>query len=242
MTPIVFSDLDDTLFQTARKMRAAPSENYLASEALNGKHSYTTEAQDRMIRWLLETTDFVPVTARTTEALARCRIRFKSFRICTHGAVILQASGDPDAAWLARSHKIAMRAAPAMEAMRARVEKSFAGAFRCWIAEEFGMGMYFCVKSNGLIEDLDFLDADVQTIAGDAFTRHRNDNNMSFIPRDISKRAAVAHVLDQMPLASRRPVLGFGDSLTDLPFMDLCQMMVTPQGSQIHQMRMGGLA
>lgn len=235
MRPIVFSDLDDTLFQTARKMAAAPSEDRMASMALNGKHSYTTRPQEGMIRWLLETTDFIPVTARTTEAFSRCRIPFQDIKICSHGAVILAPDDAPDQDWFHHCRDLAANVAPVMREMHARVNTVSRTGFRSWVAEEFGAGIYFCVKSNGHAADLDALDAELTEIAGVAFTRHRNDNNLSFIPAGISKRAAVEHVLDGLPMSQERMILGMGDSLTDLPFMELCQMMVFPRASQIHQ-------
>ncbi len=235
MRPIVFSDLDDTLFQTSRKMTVAPSEDRMVSMALNGKHSYTTGPQEGMIQWLLETTDFIPVTARTTEAFSRCRIPFQKMKICSHGAVILAPDDAPDRDWFHLCRDRAANVAPVMRELQARVNAVSGTSFRSWVAEEFGTGIYFCVKSNGHAADLDALDAELTEIAGVAFTRHRNDNNLSFIPAGISKRAAVEHVLDRLPMSQERMILGMGDSLTDLPFMELCQMMVFPRESQIHQ-------
>lgn len=237
MRPVVFTDLDDTLFQTARKMASAPRAEHMAAESLNGSHSYSTDAQGQLVRWLLETTDFIPVTARTTEAFWRCRIPFRSLKICAHGAVILEANNSLDEGWFSRCRSLAESAAGAMAKMRARLGQEPEGAFRSWVAEEYGVGIYFCVKSNGLAEDLDRLDRDLTAIAGEALTRHRNGNNLSLIPRGIGKKEAVTYVLGKLPLALDRPLLGMGDSLTDLPFMELCNMMVVPQGSQIHRLR-----
>jgi len=190
MKPIVFTDLDDTLFQTARKMHAEPDEARLASFALNGSHSYTTPAQAAMVAWLLNTTDMIPVTARTTEALARCRIAFDGPRICANGAVILNADGTPDPVWLAQSQARAQRAAEAMAQMQQHVEGD--PRFRSWVAEEFGPGIYFCVTSNGVAQDLDLIDNALTARAGLGFTRHRNDNNLSSLPKGFSKIDAVA--------------------------------------------------
>ena len=101
--PIIFSDLDDTIFQTARKMDSLPDPKRLASEALNGSHSYMTESQAMMMDWLLGSTRFIPVTARSTEALSRCAIPFVDYRVCSNGAVILLPDGTADRGWLEKS-------------------------------------------------------------------------------------------------------------------------------------------
>ena len=55
MRPIFFSDLDDTIFQTARKMKDDEVDHAtLASEALNGSHSYMSPPQVLMMDWLLQ--------------------------------------------------------------------------------------------------------------------------------------------------------------------------------------------
>jgi hydroxymethylpyrimidine pyrophosphatase-like HAD family hydrolase len=232
--PIFFSDLDDTIFQTARKMRDAPAPERLASEALNGSHSYMTEPQALMMDWLLGSTRFIPVTARSTEALERCRLPFADHRICTNGAIVLLPDGTPDQDWLRRSRLEADAAANALRALVDFVQQETEpGRYRCWIVEEFGTGFYFCVKSNGEAAALDAIDAPLSQIAGDRMVRHRNDNNLSFTPAGISKRFAVDYLSAKLLTELRVPVFGMGDSLTDLPFMAACDMLVIPKQSQI---------
>ena len=233
MRPIVFADLDDTLFQTARKMTEEPVEARLASRALNGSHSYMTGAQAHMVDWLLSTTRLIPVTARSTEALDRCTLNFTDYRICSNGAVILAPDGAPDAAWQARTAGIARENAGTLASLTAMVDaRNGQGAYRRWIAEEAGVGVYFCVKSNGEAAWLDDLEAELLGQVGEDIVAHRNDNNLSFTPRPLTKSYAVAHLLTVIGNPDA-PVFGMGDSLTDLPFMQLCDMMVVPRRSQV---------
>lgn len=237
--PIFFSDLDDTIFQTARKMQPAPDEVRLVSEALNGSHSYMSASQAAMMDWLLATTRFIPVTARSTEALGRCRLPFADHKICANGAVILRPDGTADPDWSDHTRKQAMAAAPTLAALVAFVRDQTApDQYRAWIVEEFGTGYYFCVKSNGYAGALDGIDARLCVLAGPAFTRHRNDNNLSFTPPGISKQQAVAYLLPKITSDEKAPVFGMGDSLTDLPFMGCCDLMVVPRGSQIDRERL----
>jgi hydroxymethylpyrimidine pyrophosphatase-like HAD family hydrolase len=234
MRPIVFTDLDDTLFQTARKMPTPPEEARRTTRALNGSHSYMTGPQAHMLAWLLETTRLIPVTARSTETMERVSVPFSDYRICSNGAVILAPDGVPDAAWQARTQAIAHDRCAMLSALTAAVAAHDpAGAFRCWIVEEAGCGIYFCVKSNGEAERLDDIEGVLRGIVDDDMIPHRNDNNLSFTPRELTKSYAVAHLLERLNADGDTPVFGMGDSLTDLPFMQLCDMMVVPRRSQV---------
>ena len=63
---------------------------------------------------------------------------------------------------------------------------------------------------------------------------HRNGNNAAFLPPFLGKEHAVAYLLPEL---RRRhpdaPVIGIGDSLTDAPFMQLCDFAMMPAGSQL---------
>ena len=239
MKPIVFSDLDDTIFQTARKMPNGLDNATLASEALNGSHSYMTPSQQLLMQWLQSTTRFIPVTARSTEALERCKLKFTDYQVCSNGAIILKPDGTPDTQWLEKTTSVAQAAASVLQALMDYVHNhTDAGRFRCWIVKEYGCGFYFCVKSNEGAQCLDDIDQRLSQIAGKEMTRHRNDNNLSFTPADISKRHAVEHLAARLLSEEPAPVLGMGDSLTDLPFMASCDMLVIPKNSQIARQRL----
>jgi hydroxymethylpyrimidine pyrophosphatase-like HAD family hydrolase len=107
--------------------------------------------------------------------------------------------------------------------------------FRYWIVEEFGTGFYFCAKSNDDAQRLDEIDEALSRIAAPGLVRHRNDNNLSFTPAGISKRYAVEYLSQKLLSDKSVPVFGMGDSVTDLPFMATCDMLVIPKNSQIDQ-------
>lgn len=238
MRPILYTDLDDTLFQTARKMSEPTCETRLGAVATNGHHSYMTRAQSRMIDWMQEAMRVVPVTARSTAALERCRIPFHNWKIASNGAVILHSDGTPDAEWRERVRTISDAARVGLEALDSIVySHNERGRFfpeprlRHWIVTDDDMPIYFCVKSNGDEALLDDIEPDLKTVAGSDFTHHRNGNNLSFTPEGISKKCAVEH-LDSL-IGGDALRFGMGDSMTDLPFMRTCTMMMMPPGSQI---------
>ena len=232
--PVLFTDLDDTLFQTARKMTEPVCESRLAAEATNGHHSYMTASQAAMTAWLLKTTCLVPVTARSTEALSRCKIPFDSWQIAANGAVILNPDGKVERDWSHHINRLSVDFKAGLEALNAETERlNPVGRFRHWIVREQSWPIYFCVKSNGEEAWLDDLEESLRVLAGEAFVYHRNGNNLSFTPQGISKRAAVAHLIDMYPEIQRGIILAMGDSLTDLPFMRLANMMMMPPQSQV---------
>ena len=65
--PVVLSDLDDTLFQTRRKMvdelALEPFRTGAVDRTLNPR-SFMTEEQSMLVDWLLEQAELIPVTAR----------------------------------------------------------------------------------------------------------------------------------------------------------------------------------
>lgn len=237
--PVLYTDLDDTLFQTARKMSGGICDSRLAAEATNGHHSYMSDTQARMTAWLLQVTRMIPVTARSTAALARCRIAFDGWRIAANGAVILDAAGDAEPDWAARIARISQENRDALQALdRTLTDRNRNGRFRHWIVMEAGRPIYFCAKSNGAEDWLDEAQDLLRPLAGDGFTEHRNGNNLSFTPAGVSKRAAVQYLDTVIGGAALR--LGMGDSLTDLPFMRACDLMIVPPGSQIARAFEGG--
>lgn len=238
--PLIFSDLDDTLFQTERKMADMPPIDFLASTSGNGSHSYMTQAQKAAFDWLAGSARLIPVTARSTETLENCHLPFTDYRVASNGAVIIEPDGQPDQGWLSRTREISKAWTGLMIQMEAIVDvHDMDGLVRHWIVREFGMPVYLCVKSNGPEERLD----DFQNLLADflseegclPFLTHRNGNNLSFTPDPISKKAAVEYLIGKLDPEGLIPVWGMGDSLTDIPFMSACQMMVMPMGSQVQK-------
>jgi hypothetical protein len=123
--------------------------------------------------------------------------------------------------------------------MSALIGAEFGPAARSWVVTEEGASVYFCVKMNapeaqairdGIQAARELLTAklDLSDMWG-----HVNGNNLAFTPIGISKRDACAHLIKQLGDRGGAPLIGLGDSLTDLPFMGLCDFMMIPSRSQI---------
>lgn len=241
LSPVVFADLDDTLFQTARKMSETPCETRLASRAANGSHSYMTKAQAATVRWLLETTVLIPTTARSSKVLGRTTIPFRGYKICSNGGAIITPEGEHDPDWVVRVARISTDYSAAFAAMEAALAPlSKAGTLRSWLVCEAQTPVYLVAKIGADTPSTVLNDAEelCRNEVGDALVFHRSDRNMSFTPQGLTKFDAVKEMLERLPDTDRRPIWGMGDSVSDLPFMRLCQMMVAPSSSQITHTRL----
>ncbi|MCK2055274.1 hypothetical protein [Methylobacterium sp. 37f] len=239
--PLVLVDLDDTLFQSARKSPPAEAKHLtLAAEAANGHHSYATRAQTNLFRWLSETAEVVPVTARGSGAFARVRLPFRNGAVLANGAVVLLPDRKVDAAWRAEVARGLTDARSDLDLLlnRGRQIALEAGLqLRSWIVEEDGIGAYTVFKDN-IDENGAGLAILADALAPPAgWSVHRNSNNMAYIPACISKRLACERLVTGARRSDPgRLVVGIGDSVSDFGFMALCDLIATPSRGQLAEL------
>ena len=104
--PYALMDLDDTLFQTQRKIDAwnlptAEIENLVCATVNKQDEplSFMSQRQVSFFNWLLASTDLIVVTARDRSEIKRVKLPFDSWQVLTHGAIILTADGQLLSAW-----------------------------------------------------------------------------------------------------------------------------------------------
>ncbi len=237
---IALVDLDDTLFQTQRKCPpeiAADRLTPLGFARDGAPLSFATPRQKHFIDWLADTTLLIPVTARSRDALARAHIPYRA-AICAHGGVILRDCGTADPGWADT-----MRAGAAAHATTlARLGDAITAAAQARLepvsvrvlAEE-GFPLYVLAKHDHA--DADALAAvldDAVPCAPAGWTVHSNGNNIALLPPYLGKEKAVAALLPQLRTNHPdSPVIGIGDSLTDAPFMRLCDFAMLPTAAQL---------
>lgn len=240
MRAIALVDLDDTLFQSLRKCPPDVPEDSLTALGFARDGSplgYATPRQSNFLDWLTEKTLMVLVTARSRDALDRVRIRYDS-AVCAHGGMILDENGTPDAQWNAH---ISREAAVHQPILRALVEAAAAAAARRGIAlrarilSEEGTGLYVLLKhEDGDEAALGQALEEVEPLVPERWTIHRNGNNAALMPPFLGKARAVAALLPRLrALHPEAPVIGIGDSITDAPFMVLCDYAMMPGRSQL---------
>jgi hypothetical protein len=237
--PLIFVDLDDTLFQTARKMAEGAPRHAIALDAWGVPIGFMSPVQKGFVQWLLASADVVPVTARSVEAYSRVRIPFTAGAVCSHGGVILHPDGQLDADWHARmtgTLQAYQSRLPELSAATLATGHEMGLSLRGWVVGEGRLRHYVVTKhqqsddavlskvlaevqARGLLEDMQV---------------HANGNNLAFLPHGLAKHLAVQEWLRRDRAANgERPVMGLGDSITDLGFMALCNFWATPTQSQL---------
>jgi hypothetical protein len=237
MRAIALVDLDDTLFQTLRKCPPDVPRDALVplGFARDGSaSSYATPRQRNLIAWLSETSWLVPVTARSRDALERVRIPMDA-AVCAHGGMIIGRDGEPDAEWCAHVAQAAAPHAALLEQLAKDARSAEPSLSVRILSEEDGPRLYLLLKHPDWDEES--LGAAVEAIRQDVpadWTIHRNGNNAALLPPYLGKHRAVSWLLPRLrALHPDAPVIGIGDSLTDAPFMAICDFAMMPAASQL---------
>lgn len=239
MRPLLLTDLDDTLFQTARKMPES-AEKIPAAQGLNGQTmSFMHPWQQDFIHWALSCMTVIPVTARGIDSLKRVHLPFKHEAVCVHGAAILTPEGTLDADWHAEMQR---QLAPyqsrlsAMLTIALQAGENLGLSLRGWLESVEDTDAYLVIKSNdSREEDLQqLLHTLRETIDLEGFYIHMNGNNLALLPDVVNKRAATVEILRRHTAKhGRTTVFGMGDSVSDLGFMRLCDFSAFPPNSQL---------
>lgn len=246
--PYAMMDLDDTLFQTLRKIKAWQLNQTNLTVATLDKQgqplSYFTEKQAQFFRWLVSSTELIPITARDSQEMKRVTLSFNSWQILTHGALIIQPNGTPLPEW--------------QRYINTRLQTYFAyfSDLLTWL------DVYNQQKANGDLVITPHIEPSLQPLViyiaikhrlknhdallelaaalplqhknfVDSFYIHTNANNLAILPHDIHKKHALAF-LQAHYLDSNRASFGFGDSLADLPFLQQLDWYGTPRQGQLH--------
>jgi hypothetical protein len=231
---VLFTDLDDSLFQSRRKCRG----DGLEPAALNGSgepHCFTTPKQRALFELLSSQARVVAVTARSSAVFGRCLLPIPE-AICSFGGVILDRDGAADPEW---SDRVAAQAEPCrsalqemLRAVQAHLERSAIHAHARTISD-LHLDLYLSIKhlrkdAAELAEILEWLRGSMP----DGWRLHRNDSTLAVLPPYLGKEKAVEWFIENRAEPGTL-TLGMGDSLTDAPFLALCDYTMMPSRSQL---------
>ncbi|MFP3456057.1 HAD hydrolase family protein [Psychrobacter sp. SIMBA_152] len=254
--PYALMDLDDTLFQTQRKIDAwdlpTTEPESLVCATVNKQDqplSFMSQRQAIFFNWLLASTELIVVTARDRSEIKRVKLPFDSWQVLTHGAIILTSDGALLSSW--QQHMYG-KLAPLQDKLN-KLSELFAShsqseqshlVFTPHI-DNFNNGsvdenltIYLAIKHaqkdhQALVDLAEKLPTLIRDFKQDFYV-HVNANNLAILPHAVHKRHAVQFLLEHH-LDHQRPSFGFGDSLADLPFLQLLDWYGMPNHGQLHE-------
>lgn len=240
MKPVIYTDLDDTLFTTLKGYRDVDQSTLLrVTTAKNGNHSFMCGQRQSILKWIEAGATLVPVTARSLDAYNRVTLsadRFVDGAVLNNGALILRPDGSEDEEWSAVVQGHCDLATPVMEDLIEMLE-----AAPCDIRIHRHMNgdvmLGMTVKSNeeserGVLMNVGLAQEMSKDKLRGRVVTHCNGNNLAFVPVGVSKKNAVEYLMRTREDLAGRPSIGAGDSLADLPFMSLCDMLLVPANTQ----------
>ncbi|WP_086931068.1 hypothetical protein [Agarilytica rhodophyticola] len=230
---VIFTDLDDSLIQTEGKL-PSNAQTFLGATDRTGKPlSFFTQSQKALLAMFASANaTVIPVTGRNTDALNRVHHDFNSYRVVSHGAVVLTRDGKLCQNWLGEidrelSHWPELLAKANQEINT--IISSLRLDARSRVIVDQDIPAYISVKGESKA-----LAAIRQNHSLDHhFYRHENGRNHALMPPYARKKRAVEYLKKQMQLDDNDLIIGIGDSISDLDFMHACQFSMMPTNSQI---------
>lgn len=229
----LLADVDDNLISGGRE---APVPGAVAvAWDTRGACGFLTPKQKVMLDWFYAGCEVVPTTARSTDAYHRFKLPFRRYAITAFGGTILGANGKPLKSWHNHIATDAAEAKPVLASLNEAVLTE-AGRqsidVRVNLLTDFDIPMFLSVKHNQRnLDELAVIAAVIRAGVPQGWTVHLNGNFLAAYPPFLGKEKAVRWFIDNI-VPEGAVTIGMGDSLTDGPFMALCDYAMMPTQSQ----------
>ncbi|NTF18129.1 hypothetical protein G6L37_06900 [Agrobacterium rubi] len=247
--PLVLSDLDETLFMNSMKVPEAERQSCTEVVRDTGyRLCVMTPRQANFFRWIAATCDIIPVTARSLAAFQKIDLPFgNGWKIAGNGAVVINPDGEVDEEWAGIMCGELISYAGILDEMHEaaawRIRNSGLEATVKRYAE-YGHEhcvLFSCVGPDHAYGSLATIASRLRFGLRDNIHIHHNGGTLALTAGPVSKKRAVEYVLTKIDNLAERPILAFGDSLSDLPFMSLGDFICAPSASQISTKTLHGI-
>ncbi len=243
MKKVLFTDIDDCFMSTVKKFREDEILITAATDAEGKARSFISEKQLALLEIFVNGgVELVPVTGRSYSTLMRVTLDslLKSWKIVSHGAMIVKPNGDYCEQWLEYLHSNFLledwseKLSYFNQVLSSSIRDLGLSA-RSYVVSEQGVDCYICIKcvegtnySNAFDAILRHSDLDL-----DEIKIHRNGRNLALLPPYTRKQLAVEFLKEQFGVEKEYLALSMGDSLSDIPFMKQADFSFIPTKSQI---------
>lgn len=236
---IIFTDIDDTLMQTSRKIKQK-STAIPGAIGNDGQHSsFMDKSRKNLLDKLLTQEVCIPVTARNQKSFDNLLIKFKHEAVLNFGATIINLDKSVDMKW-ANSISIKSDYLNQKEIFF-QLKKELNSLLDDFIVKiSFDHGIYnymnfrnenFDIKKILNLEKniTDFL---IKNDYTHSFYIYKTDRDLALIPSFIKKEHAVQYLLEQR-YSNKELSIGIGDHKNDLSFMSCCDFIMVPTDSSL---------
>lgn len=230
MNPIwIFTDLDDTLFQTKRKRADG------VIQATQGTTlSYMTRAQQHYLQWLQQAAEvkIVPTTARDWRQYHNTQLSQDpniGLAVLYHSGMILE-QGQPDPEWHSQQQAQYKNLSQSVHSLWHLLQVGLdTTQFTLFNVDSY----YLSIKARHdtpLSQRSLVFEQMKSLVVTTEYIWQQTDRALHIFPHFLNKRWAVEYLI-----AKHQPTLtiGMGDSQTDLGFMGCCDFQMFPQQSEI---------
>jgi hydroxymethylpyrimidine pyrophosphatase-like HAD family hydrolase len=240
----VFTDLDDTLFKSAKSIDCVQSITATV-DSHGDPYAYSSIQQQRLLEIMaISGGIFIPVTGRRTSSFLNCQlpvIAKSPYAIVSHGAVILDDNHLLLEEWneflkrqfdLSQWEEKLIKICDYLNAYFVPIDNGI----RVRLIVDQGITAYVCIKisKNSYSQDK-FIDVNrlINNAMEEDMLLHGNGRNFAILPPYAQKKIAVNFLKKKMMVNKSDTVFGIGDSNSDLPFMKDSDFLIMPGDAQI---------
>lgn len=229
-----FIDLDNTLILSGRRRKDA-EKYYPAGVDGKGKTaSYISTRQITLMNMLREKGRVIPVTGRPSWALNRLQFEWNDLKIVSHGALIVDAKGNPVEEWVQETElkEKSAELAQFFEQWKPILAGFNGKMYRYRIIEDHKFPVYISVKGEPEIVRAALKKIREMTGFPKDYQLAQNDRTGAILPGFARKENAVKWIM-RSRADENLLFLGAGDSQSDIPFLSLMDFVIIPGESQI---------